>query len=145
MSFFMALLAKRGSPETGQSQSLNGDQSGSQRAFQRTARTPGMDTIKGLALIATFIGVLIIFAMWVSLWENVWQASVEPTRGAIYDARLNRLGPSPCLRSSWMWWRTAGCRADIIAPVRGGGMRDMVYRLGWVLYWACLGLPSFLF
>jgi hypothetical protein len=23
--------------------------------------------------------------MWVSLWENVWQASVEPTRGAIYD------------------------------------------------------------
>ena len=35
-----------------------------------------MDTIKGLALIATFIGVLITFAMWVSLWENVWQASV---------------------------------------------------------------------
>ena len=63
MSFFMALLAKRGSPETGQSQSLNGDQSGSQRAFQRTARTPGMDTIKGLALIGTFIGVLTIFAM----------------------------------------------------------------------------------
>ena len=30
----MVLLAKRGSPETGQSQSLNGDQSGSQRAFQ---------------------------------------------------------------------------------------------------------------
>ena len=42
-----------------------------------------MDTIKGLALIGTFIGVLTIFAMWVSLWENVWQASVEPTRGAI--------------------------------------------------------------
>ena len=35
-----------------------------------------MDTIKGLALIGTFIGVLTIFAMWVSLWENVWQASV---------------------------------------------------------------------
>ena len=42
----------------------------------------------GHPLIATFIGVLITFAMWVSLWENVWQASVEPTRGAIYDARL---------------------------------------------------------
>jgi hypothetical protein len=69
-----------------------------------------MDTIKGLALIATFLGVLTIFAMWVSLWENVWQASVEPTRGAIYDTRLNRLGPSPCLRSSWWWWRSAGCR-----------------------------------
>ena len=85
MSFFMALLAKRGSPETGQSQSLNGDQSGSQRAFQRTARTPGMDTIKGLALIATFIGFLSIFAMRVSLWENVWQASVEP-RGSVFSA-----------------------------------------------------------
>jgi hypothetical protein len=35
-----------------------------------------MDTLKGAALIATFIGVLTIFAMWVSLWENVWQASV---------------------------------------------------------------------
>ena len=72
--------------------------------------TSTLDTLKGAALIATFIGVLITFAMWVSLWENVWQASVEPTRGAIYDARLNRLGPSPCLRSSWMWWRSAGCR-----------------------------------
>ena len=39
------------------------------------------DKLKGAALIATFIGVLITFAMWVSLWENVWQASVEPTRG----------------------------------------------------------------
>ena len=111
MSFFMVLLAKRGSPETGQSQSLNGDQSGSQRAFQRTARTPGMDTIKGLALIGTFIGVLIIFAMWVSLWENVWQAAVEPTRVNIYNAQINRaLDHSPCLRSSWRWWRSAGCR-----------------------------------
>ena len=33
-----------------------------------------MDTIKGLALIATFIGFLTIFAIWVSLWDNVWQA-----------------------------------------------------------------------
>ena len=69
-----------------------------------------MDTLKGAALIATFIGFLSIFAMWVLLWENVWQASVEPVRGAIYETQLNRLGPSPCLRSSWMWWRTAGCR-----------------------------------
>jgi hypothetical protein len=69
-----------------------------------------MDTIKGLAIIVTFLGVFTIFAMWVSLWENVWRVSVEPVRGAIYDARLNHLGPSPCLRSSWMWWRAAGCR-----------------------------------
>jgi hypothetical protein len=34
-----------------------------------------MDTIKGLALIGTFIGVLITFAMWVSLWDNVWSVS----------------------------------------------------------------------
>ena len=34
-----------------------------------------MDTIKGLALIGTFIGVLITFAMWVSLWENVCRVS----------------------------------------------------------------------
>ena len=58
------------------------------------------DRLKGAALIASFIGVLAIFAMWVALWENVWRVSVEPDRGAIYDARLNRLGPSPCLRSS---------------------------------------------
>ena len=44
-----------------------------------------MDTLKGAALIATFIGFLSIFAMWVLLWENVWQASVEPVRGAIYE------------------------------------------------------------
>jgi hypothetical protein len=43
-----------------------------------------MDTIEGLALIATFIGFLTIFAMWVSLWDNVWRVSVEPTRASIY-------------------------------------------------------------
>jgi hypothetical protein len=44
--------------------------------------------LKGIALVATFIGFLTIFAMWVSLWDNVWRVSVEPTRGAIYDASL---------------------------------------------------------
>jgi hypothetical protein len=33
-----------------------------------------IDTIKGLAPIGTFIGALITFAMWVSLWGNVWQS-----------------------------------------------------------------------
>jgi hypothetical protein len=37
-----------------------------------------IDTLKGAALMGTFIGVLTIFAMWVLLWENVWSASVEP-------------------------------------------------------------------
>ncbi len=69
-----------------------------------------MDTIKGLALIGTFIGVLTIFAMWIHIWDSTWRAAVEPVRGAIYETRLNRLGPSPCLSKSWSWWWTAGCR-----------------------------------
>jgi hypothetical protein len=40
------------------------------------------DMLKGAALVAAFIGFLTIFAMWVSLWENVWRVSVEPTRRA---------------------------------------------------------------
>ena len=40
-----------------------------------------MDTLKGVALIATFIGFLSIFATWVLLWDSVWETSVEPTRG----------------------------------------------------------------
>jgi hypothetical protein len=74
-----------------------------------------MDTIKGLALIGTFIGVLIIFAMWVSLWENVWQASVEPTRGAIYDSTQS---PWPFALPSLNLDVVAvgGLSADIVAP-----------------------------
>jgi hypothetical protein len=67
-----------------------------------------MDTIKDLALIATFIGFLSIFATWVLLWENVWQTSVEPTRAQIYKARI---GPSDCLAPIAPWWkRQASCR-----------------------------------
>ena len=67
-----------------------------------------MDSLKGAALIATFIGVLITFAMWVSLWDSTWQAAVEPTRAQIYKARL---GPSDCLAPlAWWWKRQAGCR-----------------------------------
>jgi hypothetical protein len=69
-----------------------------------------MDALKGAALIIAFLGFIAVFATWAMLWENVWRVSVEPVRGAIYETRLNRLGPSPCLRSSWMWWRSAGCR-----------------------------------
>ena|SRR4029077_2290100 len=77
-----------------------------------------MDTIKGLALIATFIGVFTIFAMWVSLWDNVWRVSVQPVRGAIYDTRLNRLGPSPCLmlvvRTTSL--KLSDCLRDVLLP-----------------------------
>ena len=101
----MVLLAKRGSPETGQSQSLNGDQSGSQRAFQRTARTPGMDTIKGVGLIAALLGFIVTCAAWIHIWDATWQAAVEPTRAP------NLIGPSDCLAPiAWWWKRQAGCR-----------------------------------
>ena len=70
-----------------------------------------MDTLKGLALIATFIGVLIIFAMWVSLWDNVWRVSMQPVRSQAYTTQISRaLDHSACFRSSLMWWRSAGCR-----------------------------------
>jgi hypothetical protein len=66
-----------------------------------------MDTIKGPALIAAFVGFLTIFAMWVSLWDQTWRIAVEPTKASIYSARL---GPSHCLSHSWSWWWTEGCR-----------------------------------
>ena len=70
-----------------------------------------MDTIKGLAIIVTFIGVFTIFAMWVSLWENVWRVAVQPVRSEAYTTQMSRaLDQSACFRSSLMWWRSAGCR-----------------------------------
>ena len=36
------------------------------------------DRLKGAALITSFIGVLITFAM--SLWENVWRVYLQGTR-----------------------------------------------------------------
>jgi hypothetical protein len=69
------------------------------------------DRLKGAALIGTFIGVLITFAMWISLWENVWRTAVEPTRAKVYSAQMSRaLDHSACMRSSFWWWRLAGCR-----------------------------------
>ena len=70
-----------------------------------------MDILKGAALIATFIGVLITFAMWISLWDSVWRTAGEPTRVNIYSAEMIRaVEHSACLRSLWMRWRTAGYR-----------------------------------
>jgi len=69
-----------------------------------------MDTLKGAALIAAFLGFIAICATWICIWDSTWRVAIEPVRGAIYETRLNRLGPSPCLRSSWMLWQSAGCR-----------------------------------
>ena len=46
-----------------------------------------MDTLKAAALVATFIGFLTIFAMWVSLWV-VWRVSVDPVHNQVYSARM---------------------------------------------------------
>jgi hypothetical protein len=37
-------------------------------------------------------------------------SELRRSNDAVADTRLNRLGPSACIRSSWMWWRSAGCR-----------------------------------
>ena len=81
---------------------------GKQRQPDSRAVSEVVDALKGAALIATFIGFLSIFATWVLLWENVWRVSVEPVRGAIYDARLNRPGAFSLPSLSWMGWRIAG-------------------------------------
>ena len=54
--------------------------------------TTAFDILKDAALIATFLGILATFAVWVSMWETTWRAAVEPTRANIYNTRL---GPSP--------------------------------------------------
>ena len=67
-----------------------------------------LDKLKGVALIATFIGVLAIFAALVVIWQDTWRAAVEPTVASIYRARI---GPSDCLAPlAWWWKRQAGCR-----------------------------------
>jgi hypothetical protein len=67
-----------------------------------------MDTLKAVALIATFIGFLAIFALWTVIWQDTWRAAVSPTLAEIYKARI---GPSDCLAPlAWRWKRQAGCR-----------------------------------
>jgi hypothetical protein len=66
-----------------------------------------MDTLKGVALVATFLGFIAVFAVWCSIWNKTWQAAVTPIREEIYSASLP---PSHCLMHSWWWWRDAGCR-----------------------------------
>ena len=56
------------------------------RRLRLASPCAAMDMLKGAALIAAFIGFLTIFALWVSLWDNVWRVSVEPTGASIYLA-----------------------------------------------------------
>jgi len=56
-----------------------------------------MDTIKGLALVATFIGVLIVFAMWVSPWAIALPSLIIDVV-AVGGLSVDIIG-----RSAW-WW-----------------------------------------
>jgi hypothetical protein len=70
-----------------------------------------MDTLKGAALIATFFGFLAMCAALVHWHDKTWKIAVEPTRTNVYSAQISRaLDHSACLRSSFWWWRLAGCR-----------------------------------
>ena len=70
-----------------------------------------MDTLKGAALIATFFGFLAMCAALVHWHDKTWKIAVEPTRANVYSAQISRaLDHSACLRSSFWWWRLAGCR-----------------------------------
>jgi hypothetical protein len=60
--------------------------------------------------IATFIGFLTIFAMWISLWDQTWRIAVEPTKVSICSARI---GPSHCLSHSWIMVVDRGLSPDI--------------------------------
>jgi hypothetical protein len=70
-----------------------------------------LDRLKGDALVCTFLGFLATCAALVSWWDATWRVAVEPTRANIYSAEMSRaLDHSACMRSSFWWWRLAGCR-----------------------------------
>jgi hypothetical protein len=69
------------------------------------------DRLKGAALGCTFLSFLAICAALVSWWDTTWRVAVEPTRANNNSAQIGRaLDHSACLRSTWMWWRSAGRR-----------------------------------
>ena len=63
--------------------------------------------LKGLALIAVFIGVMACFYMAVQWWDATWTAAIEPTKARLYETRLP---PSPCNTRLYWYWRENGCR-----------------------------------
>jgi hypothetical protein len=82
-----------------------------------------IDTLKGAALIGTFIDVLTIFAMWVSLWENVWRVSVEPTRANVLQRRNESCAQSLALPSLIMDVVAVGGVSPDINPFEPGRLR----------------------
>jgi hypothetical protein len=70
-------------------------------------QTTFLDKLKGMALIATFIAMLVTFAMAVQWWDTTWRIAVSPVRSEVLRSQMP---PSPCTYGSWWWWREAGCR-----------------------------------
>jgi hypothetical protein len=69
------------------------------------------DTLKGAALVCTFLGFLAMCAALVQWHDKTWKIAIEPTRANVYSAQMRRaLDHSACLRSFWMRWPSAGCR-----------------------------------
>jgi hypothetical protein len=67
-----------------------------------------MDTLKGAALILALAAFIATCATWIQIWDQTWQAAVDPVRSSAYAARI---GPSDCLAPiAWWWKRQAGCR-----------------------------------
>ena len=58
-----------------------------------------MDTLKGLALIGTFIGVLVIFAMWVSM-EGLTPEQIELLKAKL-DAMALPVAEPPHKKKKW--------------------------------------------
>jgi hypothetical protein len=76
-------------------------------AYDRGSEPSTLDMLKGLALVAAFVGFLSTCAALIAWWDSTWREAVSPVRIEVYSARL---GHSPCLFGSWWWWRSAGCR-----------------------------------
>ena len=80
-----------------------------------------MDTLKGAALIAAFLGFIATCATWIHIWDSTWQAAVEPVRGAIY--KLNSIALAFAVPSLIMdMVALSGVSFDIIAPGRRGDL-----------------------
>jgi hypothetical protein len=58
-----------------------------------------LDTLKGIALVATFVGFLVTCAALVSLWDTTWREAVSPVRMQVYS-------PRPILDNSACLFRT---------------------------------------
>ena len=55
-------------------------QCGERPQLDLKAASEVMDTLKGVALVIAFLGVIATCATWIYIWDSTWQAAVEPVR-----------------------------------------------------------------